>query len=112
VPFRAILETLVLNHAPRVRAAVFCDEEGERVEQFAASGLDPYDVDLAGASFAPIASSVPMGACLRVAHSDRVHWIAGVSSGCYLVVVCASHGCDGAVRRDLSRTVAALASHM
>jgi hypothetical protein len=109
--FREILETLVDTHAPLVRAAVFCDEEGERVDQFAVEGIDPFDVDLLGASFAPVALSVPAGCVLRVAHPDRVYWVATVESGCYLVVLCAPTG-DGVVRADLPRAVAALAAHM
>ena len=111
MPFRMILETLVETHAPLVRAAIFCDEEGERVDTFALPGIDAYDVDLLGASFAPVALAVPPGSCLRVVHPDRVYWLATVESGCYLVVLCAPVG-DGAVRGDLPRAVAALAAHM
>lgn len=111
MPFQAILSTLVETHAPVSRAAIFCDDQGERVGSFALDGVDAFDVDLLGAAFAPIAFAMPAGACLRVLHLDRVVWLATVEGGYYLVVLCA-RGADGVMKPDITRAVAALAAHM
>lgn len=99
------------EHEPAVRGAIFCDDEGERVASYAADGRDDDKLALLGASMATIAPMVPDGSCLRSALPDTVVWFANVASGCFLVVLCAPAR-DGAVRRDLTRTVAALAAHM
>ncbi|HEY4223892.1 MAG TPA: hypothetical protein VGO62_21200 [Myxococcota bacterium] len=111
MPFSAILSTLVLSHAPAVRAAIFCDGEGERVDAFALPEEAPFDVDLLGASCSSVARSVPAGSALRVLLGDRVVWLATVDAGYYLVVL-AARSRDGAVRFDLLPAVAALAAHM
>ncbi len=111
VPFRAILETLVAEHEPIVRGAIFCDDEGERVDSSAGPGTTDDDLALAGACIATVAKQIPGAACLRVALAGAVVWVATVESGCFLVVVC-DRGRDGAVLADLPRAVAALAAHM
>lgn len=111
VPFRAILETLVAEHEPVVRGAIFCDDEGERVDSCAGAGSSEDDLALLGASIATVAPMIPGGACMRIVLENAVVWVATVESGCFLVVQCA-RGRDGAVRADLPRAVAALAAHM
>lgn len=111
MPFQAILSTLVETHAPVARAAIFCDDQGERVGSFALDGIETFDVDLLGAAYAPVAFSMPADACLRVLHRDRVVWLATVEGGYYLVILCERRA-DGGVRADLARAVAALAAHM
>ena len=111
MPFQAILSTLIETHQPTARAAIFCDDEGERVDACALPGHDAFDVALLGAAYAPIARSVPPGSCLRVSHDDRAVWVATVEGGYYLVVLCELVK-DGGVRLDLPRAVAALAAHM
>lgn len=111
MPFQAILSTLIDSYAPVARAAIFCDDQGERVDAHALPEVLPFDLALLGASYAPIARCVPEGSCLRVAHCEHVVWLATVADGYYLVVLCARAG-DGAVRFDLPRAVAALAAHM
>jgi hypothetical protein len=109
--FTAILSTLVETHAPMVRAAIFCDDEGERVGSFAIDGVDAFELDLLGAAYAPVAARMEPGTCMRVAHLERVVWVATVEGGCYMVVECVP-GVDGVLRTELPRAVAALAAHM
>lgn len=111
MPFREILSTLIETHRPIARAAIFCDDEGERVDSFSLEDVEDFDTALLGAAYAPIARSVPAGSCLRVAHDDRAVWVATVEGGYYLVVLCEIVK-DGGVRLDLPRAVAALAAHM
>ena len=111
MPFRSILETLLAEHEPAVRGAIFCDDEGERVDSCAGTGSDDDELALLGASIATVAPMIPAGACVRVARSSSVVWVATVESGCFLVVLCA-RGRDGALLADLPRAVAALAAHM
>ena len=111
VPFRAILETLLAEHEPIVRGAIFCDDEGERVDSFTGPGSTTGELDLIGASMATVAPMIPQGACLRTVLGGSVLWLATVEGGCFLVVQCAPVR-DGTVRADLPRAVAALAAHM
>lgn len=111
VPFRAILETLLAEHEPIVRGAIFCDDEGERVDSYTGPGCSAEDLDLLGASMATVAPLVPQGACLRTLLADGCVWLATVEGGCFLVVLCDPTR-DGIVRADLPRAVAALAAHM
>lgn len=111
MPFHAILSTLIETHRPAARAAIFCDDEGERVDSFALPEIGDFDVALLGAAYAPVARSVPAGSCLRVVHMDKAVWVATVEGGYYLVVLCDLVR-DGGVRLDLPRAVAALAAHM
>ena len=109
--FRDILHTLVETHSPALTAAIFCDEEGERVDSYALDGVDPFDLDLMGAACAIVASTVPPGSCVRFLLDTQAVWIATVESGYYLLALSARSK-DGAVRFDLPRAVAALAAHM
>lgn len=111
MPFRAILETLLAEHEPIVRGAIFCDDEGERVDCYAGDGCSVGELDLLGASMATVAPMIPQGACMRTVLADSVVWLATVDGGCFLVVLCAPVR-DGIVRADLPRAVAALAAHM
>jgi glycosyltransferase A (GT-A) superfamily protein (DUF2064 family) len=111
VPFRAILETLLIEHAPRMRGAIFCDDEGERVDAARVDELGAYDLDLLGAAYAPVAAALGADACLRITHEGQVLWIATVSGGYYLLAVCTARA-SGSVRDELPRAVAALAAHM
>lgn len=111
VPFRSILATLLTEHEPVVRGAIFCDDEGERVDSFAGDGCHDDELLLLGASMATVAPMIPRGACLRTVLSDAVVWLATVDCGCFLVVLCAPVR-DGTLRVGLPRAVAALAAHM
>lgn len=111
MPFQSILARLVEAHVSFARAAIFCDEEGERVQAFAVPGIDPWDVDLLGAAYAPLAARLEPHTCLRVVHKERVVWCAAVERGYYVVVLC-ERGPDGVIRRVLPTTVAALAAQM
>lgn len=111
MPFRAILETLVVSHAPRILGAIFCDGEGERVDAARTDALASFDLDLVGAAYAPVAAALGAGACIRVVHDKHAVWLATVSGGYYLLAVCAPTA-TGAVRDELPRAVAALAAHM
>jgi hypothetical protein len=110
VPFRAILETLLHSHAPAVRAAIFCDHEGEKVAA-APGSLTPFDVDILGASLAQAAQRMRPGTQARILLGDFAIWVVVVDLGCYLVVICAP-GQDLACRRDLTRIAEALVAHM
>lgn len=110
VPFRAILETLLHTHAPAVRAAIFCDHEGEKVAA-EPGDLEPFDVDILGASLAQAAQRMRLGTRTRILLGDYAIWVVVVDLGCYLVVVCAP-GQDLACRRDLSGIAEALVAHM
>ena len=111
MPFSAILSTLVEEHAPVIRAAIFCDEEGEKVDSFAIDGVEAFDLDLLGAACAPVASSLPGGSAVRMLLDDKSVWLANVDSGYYLIVL-SERSKDGVVRADVLRAVAALAAHM
>ena len=111
MPFHSILSTLIETHRPTARAAIFCDDEGERVDSFALPDIAAFDVALLGAALAPVARSVPPGSCMRILQLDRTVWVATVEGGYYLVVLCDVVK-DGGVRLDLPRAVAALAAHM
>jgi hypothetical protein len=111
VPFAAILSTLVEEHAPVVKGAIFCDEEGEKVDAFSIAGVDAFDLDLLGAACAPVASTLRAGAAVRMLLDDRAVWLCNVDGGYYLLVL-ADRSRDGIIRFDMLRAVAALAAHM
>ncbi len=87
MPFTAILETLVAAHAPAVRAAIFCDHQGEKVAS-CNGRLLPFDVDVVGASLAHAAGYLQAGSRMRVIVGELAVWILVVDLGCYLVVWC------------------------
>jgi len=108
VPFQVVLAQVTAQ--PGVRAAVFCDGEGERVA--AANGeLGAYEVDVLGAAFAAIAGQVSDGQALRARLADSVLWVAPVQLGYYVVVACAP-GADHRARRALDGVAAALRAGM
>lgn len=124
-PFRPILAGLAAQHAGTVRAAVFCDEEGERVESVIADKrLDPYELDLYGASYAPIVARMlaadlmgrgaitPAAMRMRIVHPHTVVWLQGIVSGYYLVVLAARSGRDLTIGPMLDEVVDALIAHM
>lgn len=103
MPFRAVLSGLVAR-APFVRGAVFCDFEGERVEAVRVDPeLDPYELDLVGASYARLVELLGRheGAQLRVTHPRDVVWVQLVSEGYYVVLLARRHAADGALRGPL-----------
>jgi hypothetical protein len=110
VPFREILQTLVDSHSPAVRAAIFCDHEGERVEA-SAFDVDTFDLDVAGATFAATAQTMAPGQRLRVVVGDEVFWIVVVELGCYLVVWC-RRGYDAGCRASFPTIAEALVAYM
>lgn len=110
MPFRSILETLVVTHAPGVRGAVFCDHEGERIDA-CCGDLTAFDLDIIGASFAAMVERLPKAAQLRLVLDQDCYWIVVVDEGCYLVVVC-RRGHDFACKADLPSIASALAAYM
>lgn len=103
MPFRAVLEGLIAS-APISRGAVFCDFEGERVEAVIADPeLDPYELDLAGASYAGAVEQLSSreGAQLRVLHERGVVWVQPVRDGYYVVLLLRRGGVDGCLRAPL-----------
>ncbi len=110
MPFAEILHTLVVTHAPAVRAAIFCDHEGEKVAS-ENGRLAAFDVDVMGASMALAAGRMVRGTRARVAFQGAVVWIIVVDLGCYLCVVC-EPGRDLGCRRDFHGVAEALVAHM
>lgn len=89
MPFRAALVSLVAK-APSVRGAVFCDFEGERVESVLSDPtLDPFDLDLVGASYAHVVEQLgpETDAQLRVVHPHGVVWVQPVAEGYYILLL-------------------------
>jgi hypothetical protein len=115
VEFRAILETLVEANPDIVLGAIFCDDEGEKVDAYHVAALDAYELALMGAAYAPVVFPLKPGSVLRVLHGlegpQRVIWVATIEGGYYLLAVCHAPRA-GAVRDELPRAVAALAAHM
>jgi hypothetical protein len=117
VEFKAILETLVESYPATVLGAIFCDDEGEKVDAYHQPTLDAYDLDLLGAAYAGVVGELAPQSVLRVVHTQpesgagRIVWVANVESGYYLLAVCNGAGA-GALRDELPRAVAALAAHM
>lgn len=91
MPFQPILRRVVALHPELVRAVVFCDYEGERVDGYTADpSLDQFDVDILGASFAsvlPQLTGVSAQARMRVVQPEQVVWIQQLIDGYYLVVM-------------------------
>jgi hypothetical protein len=116
MPFRSILKTLATSQGALVRGAVFCDELGERVERWAEPGaIDLYELDVAGASFAPIvAQHLPKGVAsrLRVVVDDGVVWLGALANGYYLVVLARRSPQEARLRRALDDALGALIAHM
>ena len=110
MPFTEILHTLVVSQAPAVRAAIFCDHEGEKVAS-ENGHLTAFDVDVLGASLALAAGQMQRGAQLRVVFGNQVVWLIVVDLGCYLCVVCAP-GQDFSCRHVFPRVAEALITHM
>ena len=110
MPFAEILHALVVSHAPAVRAAIFCDHEGEKVASENGK-LAAFDVDVMGASMALAAGRMVRGTRARVTFGGVVVWVVVVDLGCYLCVVC-DPGRDLACLRDLPRVAEALVAHM
>jgi hypothetical protein len=110
VPFQGVLDEVVAGGAFAARAAIFCDNEGERVAA-CKGGMTSFDVDILGASFAAIASQLPGGQTLRVRLDDVALWIAPVDIGYYVVVAC-DPGRDQRCRDALADVVAALRAGM
>lgn len=96
--FRAVLKGLTAHHDSLVRGAVFCDEEGERVEAIVNDpDLDSFELDVAGASYAPVVhllGDTADGARLRVVHEDGVVWLEVLQNRYYLLVLVVRDGLD------------------
>lgn len=110
MPFTSILQRFVSSHGPAVQAAIFCDSEGEKVAA-AAGALEPFDVDVVGATLAQAAQRLRCGSCTRVVTAELVVWMVVVDLGYYLVVWCAP-GLDLKCRADVGALAAALVGEM
>lgn len=112
--FREVLESL-LACTPLARGVVFCDFEGERVEAVLADPeLDPYELDLAGASYAGAVEHLSSreGAQIRVLHERGVVWVQPVCDGYYMVLLVQRTGVDGWLRGPLRAAGEALRALM
>jgi hypothetical protein len=98
MPFRAVLKGLLARHQEGVRGAVFCDEEGERVEALINDPrLDPYDLDLAGASYASVVNLLGTdgdGARMRIVLRDEVVWLQVIKNRYYVLLLTVRDGYD------------------
>ena len=116
MPFRSILKTLATSQASLVRGVVFCDELGERVERWTDDDtLDLYELDIAGASFAPIVAQLlphGVGSRMRVVVDSGVVWLIALPSGYYLVVLVRRATTEGVFTRALDDAAGALQAHM
>jgi hypothetical protein len=108
MPFQAVLAQVAAQRG--VRAAVFCDGDGERVAA-AAGDLGSFEVDVLGATFAAIAVQIGEGQALRVRLAESVVWVAPVQLGYYVVVACFP-GADHRARLALEGVAAALRAGM
>lgn len=98
------------SHSPAVRAAIFCDHEGERIDA-TSHDVGAFDLDVAGATFAATAQTMSAGQRLRVVIGDEAFWIVVVELGCYLVVWC-RRGQDAGCRTSFPTVADALAAYM
>jgi hypothetical protein len=114
MPLRAILHALVAERSPDVRAVIFCDEEGERVEAVSREpNTDPYELDLVGASYCAISRHVdPDEGAIRVVCSDAVVHVRMLVRGYYVVAVAEPGAVQPVVDRGLARVGEALIEHM
>lgn len=115
MPFRSILGGFAVKH-PHVRAVVFCDEEGERVESVVVDAtVDPYDLDVLGASLAPLAPTLARQGsetCVRIVRAADVVWIRSVSDRYYVVAWTRRTFADLRVGDGLDDVAHALRVHM
>lgn len=105
--FEEVLAAFLSGH-PGARAAVLCDDQGERVAA-AVGRMAAFDVDVLGAVLAGAAAQMP--GRLRLRLEDVVVWTSPVDQGCYVVVACAP-GYDAACAADLASLVDALRAAM
>lgn len=117
MPFRAILGGFSAHHEEVVRGVIFCDEEGERVESFVSDpGLDPFDLDIAGASFAslvPFIAGQDPNTLVRVMFDGNVTWVRLLKDGYYvLVLTSGGTGCDHAITQTIDALADGLVAHM
>ncbi|MDP2344479.1 MAG: hypothetical protein Q8O67_26225 [Deltaproteobacteria bacterium] len=108
--FKPILEALVAANAPAVRAAIFCDHEGEKVASCNGNQV-AFDVDVVGASMALAAMHMKSGSRLRLVAGDLVVWMLVVDLGCYLVVWCQA-GLDLGCREQFPSVAKALLAEL
>jgi len=116
MPFTPILTALCHRHEV-IRGAIFCDEEGERVERVCPdSSLDEFDLDIAGASFAsllPYLTGQDAESSIRVAFEDDAYWVQLLVDGYFLLVIAQrGDGRDYALRQDLHDVGASIIAHM
>jgi hypothetical protein len=115
MPFSAILQAVVAKH-PQVRGIVFCDDEGEKVEaSIGDPDLDPFDLDVAGASLAPLAirfaHKVPVRR-LRAKTKQGNLWMQTIMDGYYLVVMAHPDPRDPHLEDSLVDAAEAIRAHM
>jgi len=115
VPFRSILGGFAAQH-PHVLAVVFCDEEGERVESIVVdTAVDPYELDVLGASLAPLAPTLARQGsetCVRVLRARDVIWVRSVSDRYYVVAWARRASVDARIGAGLDDVAHALRAHM
>lgn len=121
MPFRAILTELVARPGSVLRGAIFCDDEGERIEAVLAPpvltepALDPYRLDLVGASYAIVLHLLGEDrdeAQLRIVHEREVVWVQGITGGYYLVALASRRGLDPCIGTPLRQAARALRAHL
>jgi hypothetical protein len=101
MPFRSILAGIAALHDASVRGAIFCDEEGERVEAVLNDPeLETFDLDLHGASYAGVVQGIERqypAARLRIKTEGMTTWLQLVRDGYYVVVLTRGTGLDHAL---------------
>ncbi len=89
MPLGAILKGIA-SEVESLKGAIFCDEEGERVwAHVAEAGIDPFDLDIRGASFASLIPQLRnQGPRLvaRVKTKGEVMWLQLLEDGYYLLL--------------------------
>lgn len=111
--FLATLRGLVDVDPDRVCGAVFCDDEGERIEALSSGcDVDLYTLDLAAASFASLAPQLPLDddALLRVTYGAHMAWVQRVPDRYLLVLLAQRSARGGALEPRVREAGRALAS--
>ena len=115
MPFRTLLSDYVRRHCHGVRGAILCDHEGERIDAACDADVGTFELDVVGASFATWLSRVThtfaVDVHVRVVVREYIVWIAPLSEGCYLLVLCA-RGRDARVSSSIGALAAALRVHL
>ena len=117
MPFRAMLNGFAARHKSVVRGVIFCDEEGERVEGLVCDpALDPFDLDIAGASYAtliPLMAEQGTSSLVRITFVDGVTWLQLLQDGYYVLVLTTKHyGTENEIALTIGDLAEGIIEHM